>query len=185
MKIQRMFIIKVHAILACFFIPAATLYFVSGALYTLDIQGQIDKQVYTLDLDRPFTPDLERLSELSSSALQQRELPLPTGDALITSKKGSYKYRWGDLKRLVVIQPTANPLQVELVYRQRNALAQVMRVHRAEAGEVVKVLSVSMAVSLLLILSSGVYLAVGLPKLRKTALMALAAGGIALIPIFV
>ena len=185
MKIQRMSVIKVHAFLACFFIPAATLYFFSGGLYTLGVQGHSEKQVFQLDLDSPFTPDLDRLSELASSALQQRELVVPTGDPKVTSKKGSYKYRWGDLKRLVEIEPTDNPLQVEVVYRQRDALAQVMRVHKAEAGSIVKVLSVSMAISLLLILSSGVYLALGLPKLRKTALISLAAGCAVLVPIFI
>jgi hypothetical protein len=184
MKIQRMFVIKLHAVLACFFIPTATLYFVSGGLYTLGIEGHTEKTVYQLELDRPFTPDLDRLSGLANSALAERELVLPTGDAKITSKKGAYKYRWGDLKRLVEIEPTDDPLRVELAYRQRNALAQVMRMHKAEAGSIVKVLSVSMAVSLLLILSSGVYLALGLPKLRKTALIALGAGCVVMLPIF-
>jgi hypothetical protein len=184
MKIQRMLVIKLHAILACFFIPMATLYFISGALYTFDVKGHIDKQSYNLALDSPFAPDLVRLSELAKTALDQRNLSLPTGDSAITRKKGSYEYRWGDLKRLVVIHPTDNPLQVELIYRQRNPLAQVMRVHRAEHGRITKIFSLSMAVSLIAILASGVFLALGLPKLRRTALLALGAGFFAILPIF-
>jgi hypothetical protein len=180
-----MFVIKIHAILACFFIPAATLYFVSGALYTLDIEGKIDKQLYRLELDSPFSPDLDRLSGLASAALEQRKLRQPTGDPAVSKKKGAYEYHWGDLKTLVVIKPTDNPLQIELIYRQRNPLAQVMRVHRAEAGTLVKAFSISMATALLLILSSGVFLAMGMPKLRKTALLTLAAGCAALLTIFV
>jgi hypothetical protein len=88
------------------------------------------------------------------------------------------------LKRLVVIQPTKNPLQLELIYRHRSPLTQVMRVHRAEAGLRVKVLSISMAVALIIILASGVYLAVGIPKLRRTALFALGAGFLVLLPVF-
>ena len=185
MKIQRMFVIKIHAFLACFFIPMATLYFVSGALYNLGVEGHIEKQVYLLDLDRPFTPDLDRLSELANSTLKERELVLPTGEEKLTSKNGAYKYRWGDLRRLVEIEPADNPLQVDLVYRRRSVLAQVMRVHKGEAGSLVKIFSVSMAVSLLVILFSGVYLALGLPKLRKTALIAIAAGCMTVVPIFV
>jgi hypothetical protein len=185
MKIQRMLIIKIHAILACFFMPVALLYFISGALYSFDIKGNVDKQVFTVALDRPFTPDLAQLSGYIKTTLKQRELSLPSGNPSITRKKGSYEYRWGDLKRLVVAQPTDNPLKLELVYRQRSPLTQLMRVHRAEAGSIIRIYSLSMVVSLILILSSGVFLAVGMPKLRQTALLALGAGSIVILSIFV
>ena len=93
MKVQRMAVIKLHVILACLFIPMATLYFVSGALYTFDIKGKIDKQVYDLPLAEPFTPDLERLSELARTALEQRNQALPRGESTIRNKDGSYEYR--------------------------------------------------------------------------------------------
>jgi len=184
MKIQRMLVVKLHAFLACFFIPMAALYFISGALYSSGIKGHIDKQVYNLVLASPFTPNLAQLSVLARTALDQRDLSPPTGDSVIKEKKGSYEYRWGDLKRLVVIQPTKNPLQLELIYRQRSPLTQVMRVHRAEAGLRIRVLSISMAVALITILASGVFLAIGIPKLRRTALLALGAGFLVLLPIF-
>lgn len=184
MKIQRMLIIKTHAILACFFIPMATLYFVSGGLYAVGVEGDVDKQVFTLELERPFAPDLAQLSGVVAAALQQRGLVAPRGDPLIKEKKGNYEYQWGDLRRLVLMIPTSNPLQIELTYRQRSALAQVMRVHKVEAGLPAKVMSISMAIALLLILVSGVFLAVGLPKLRRTALFALGAGFLVLLPIY-
>ena len=185
MKIQRMSIIKLHAILACFFMPMALLYFLSGALYSFDIKGNVDKQVYTVTLNRPFAPDLAQLSESVKKALDQHKLSLPTGNPSISKKKGSYEYHWGDLKRLVVVHPTADPLKVELVYRQRSPLTQLMRVHRAEAGSVIRIFSLSMVVSLMFSLGSGVFLAVGMPKLRQTALLALAAGFVMILAIFV
>ena len=135
-------------------------------------------------LDRPFSPDLARLSELAKVELDQLDLVQPSGDPTIKAKKDSYEYRWGDLKYLVEIHSTDNPLEVELTYRERNPLAQIMRVHRAEAGYPIKIFSVSMAISLLIILASGVVLALGLPKLRRNALFALSAGVLALLPIF-
>lgn len=180
-----MLIIKVHAILACFFMPIALVYFISGALYSFDIKGDVDKQVFTMTLDRPFTPDLAQLSGSVKTALDQHELSLPAGNPSITKKKESYEFRWGDLKRLVVARPTDNPLEVELVYRQRSPLTQLMRVHRAEAGSIIRIYSLSMVVSLILILGSGVFLAVGIPKLRRTALLALGAGSIVILSVFV
>jgi hypothetical protein len=185
MKIQRMLVIKLHAILACFFMPMALLYFISGGLYSFDIKGGVDKQVYSVALDRPFAPDLAQLSESVKTALDQHKLSLPTGNPAIRKKKGTYEYRWGDLKRLVVVHPTDDPLKVELVYRERSPLTQLMRVHRAEAGSPIRILSLSLVVSLIFILGSGVFLAVGIPKLRQTALLALGAGFVMILAIFV
>jgi len=183
-KLPRMLIIKIHAILACFFMPLAILYFISGALYSLDIKGHVDKRVYTLTLDHPFTPDLAQLSELAKTALNQRKLLLPTGNPAIEEKKGSYEYRWGGLKRQVVIHPTGNPLHVKLIYRQRSPLTQIMRVHRADAGLLIRTYSLSMVVSLITILLTGVFLALGMPKLRRMALLALGAGCLVVLAIF-
>jgi hypothetical protein len=185
MKMPRMLIMKIHAILACFFMPLAILYFISGALYTFDIKGHVDKQVYTLALDRPFAPDLAQLSELARTALNQRQLRLPAGDQAIKEKKGSYEYRWGDLRRLVVIHPTGNPLEVELIYRERSPLTQVMRVHRADAGLLVKTYSLTMVVSLITIIVTGVFLGVATPKLRRMALLALGVGCLVVLTVFV
>jgi hypothetical protein len=184
MKIQRMLVIKLHAILACFFMPLALLYFVSGGLYSLDIKGDVDKQVYSITLDRPFAPDLAQLSEAITAALEEHTLSLPTGNPAIIRKKGSYEYQWGDLKHQIVVQPTDDPLEVEMTYRQRSPLTQLMRVHRAEAGSLLKIFSVSMVVSLIVILGSGVFLAVGMPKLRRTALLSLGAGCIMVLGVF-
>jgi len=185
MKIQRMSVIKLHVILACFFMPMALLYFISGALYSFDIKGSVDKQVYTVALDRPFAPDLEQLSESVTMALDEHNLSPPTGNPVIRKKRGSYEYRWGDLKRLVAVQPTDDPLKVQLTYRQRSPLTQIMRVHRAEAGSVIKTFSLSMVAALLFILGSGVFLAVGMPKLRRTALLSLGTGFMVILAIFV
>jgi len=185
MKIQRMLIIQLHAVLACFFMPMALLYFISGALYSFDIKGDVDKQVYTVALNRPFAPDLAQLSESVTKELDQHQLSPPTGNPVIRKKRGSYEYHWGDLKRTVVVQPTEDPLKVQLTYRQRSPLTQLMRVHRAEAGSLIKTFSLSMVVALIFILGSGVFLAIGMPKLRRTALLSLGAGFVLILAIFV
>jgi hypothetical protein len=184
MKIQRMSVIRIHTLLACFFMPLAVLYFVSGALYSLHIKGNVEKQVLTITLDQPFAPDLAQLTTSVENALLQRELSLPTGSPSITEKKNSHVFRWGDLKRAVEVKPTDNPLEAELVYRERSLLTQLMRIHKAEAGLLTKIFSLSMVLSLILILATGVFLAVSMPRLRKMALYALGAGFLMVLSIF-
>ena len=120
-KMSRLLIIKIHAVLACFFLPLAIIYFISGALYSFDIKGHIDKQVYTIPLNNPFIPDLSELTKTVKSALKERNQLPPKGNPVITKKQNSYEFRWGDLKRLVVVHPKNDPLQVELIVRQRNS----------------------------------------------------------------
>ena len=84
-----------------------------------------------------------------------------------------------------MIKPTNDPLVVELTYRERSPLAQVMRVHRAEAGTLVRIFSIGMAIALIVILASGVFLAVGIPKLRRTALYTLGAGVLLVFAVFI
>jgi len=184
MKLQRLPIIKMHAILACFFLPLALLYFVSGALYSLDIQGGVQKQVFMLALERPLSPDLDQLSDTVMAALEERHLTRPRGDQSIARKKDAFEFRWGDLRTQVVATPTDNPLEVEMVYRQRSLLTQVMRVHRAEAGSRIRVLSLALVASLVLVLASGLFLAIGMPKLRRTALLCLGLGCVVTLSLF-
>ena len=87
--ISRYRIMQMHMLLAGFLLPIAIIYFISGALYTLDIKGHIEKQKITLHLEKPFTPDLERLTELTKAALLQRDLPLPDGEPVLRKRHHS------------------------------------------------------------------------------------------------
>lgn len=174
--ISRLRIMQAHMLLAGFFLPIAIIYFVSGALYTLDIKGHVKKQEITLQLERLFTPDLERLTALTRQALVERELPLPGGEATLTKKHGAYELRWDDLARVVTLAPGHDMHSALLTVRERSPLTQIMRIHRAEAGTTFKVLAVIMAAGLVIIFSTGVFMARTMPKLRRPILIAILSG---------
>lgn len=174
--ISRYRIMQAHMLLAGFLLPIAIIYFVSGALYTLDIKGHVEKQKITLQLESPFTPDLERLTALTKQALLARQLPLPDGEATLRKKHGSYELRWGGLAHVATLTSGHKPRSALLTFRERSPLTQIMRIHRAEAGTTFKVLAIIMAVGLVIIFSTGVFMARTMPKLRRPILLAVAAG---------
>lgn len=174
--ISRYRIMQAHMLLAGFLLPTAIIYFVSGGLYTLDIKGHIEKQQITLQLEHPFTLNLERLTALTKQALVARQLPLPGGEAVLRKRHGSYELRWDDLASVVTLVPGRDRGMALLTVRERSPLTQIMRIHRAEAGTAFKVLAVIMAVGLLIMFITGVQMAQGMPKLRRPILVSVVSG---------
>lgn len=109
-------------------------------------------------LEQGFVPDIEILLKLSEKALLERSLVMPLGDVTLKKKKIHYELRWGDLKYAVTVQQTKAPTSVPLTYRKRDLLTQIMRVHRAEAGSVFKVIAVMLMVGHSLMVASGIYM---------------------------
>lgn len=175
-KINRIQLIKWHALLACFFLPVAAMFFVSGALYTLDIKGSANKKIIMASMNKPFTPDLDVLTKIATQTLQQSNLPLPHGEPFIKKKKNRYQFIWNDLAHSVMLTPTKNDKTVKITFQKRNFLAQIMRFHKGGAGDVFETVSVAMTLSLLFILISGVFMAQSMPILRKPSWIALALG---------
>lgn len=165
-----------HMLIAGFMLPIAALYFITGALYTLGIKGHVEKETIMLHLEQPFQPNLDILSKLTTKALLKRNLPLPGGEATLRKTKKSYKLRWDDLRHSVILTPQPDMYLVKMVVRERSTLAQIMRIHRAEAGSAFKVLAIILVAGLIMILSTGVYMAQSISKFRQPVTVAIACG---------
>ena len=167
---------KLHVLLAAIMLPVALLYFISGALYSLDVKGKVTKQEIKIKLQQPFEPNLLVLSRAAKQTLLEHKLPLPSGEPLLKKKKGVYELRWSDLQLAVTLKPSANPMRAVMTVRQRSLLTQIMRIHRAEAGSAFVFLSVALVVSLLIVFASGVYMGLGIEKFRGMIHKALLSG---------
>lgn len=174
--ISRYQIMRAHMLLAGFLLPIAIIYFVSGALYTLDIKGHVEKQTIRLRLKQPFTPDLDRLTRLTKKTLLERKLPQPDGEPALRKKRGVYELRWDDLAHVVTLVPGHDARTVTLTVRKRSLLTQIMRIHRAEAGTMFKILAVILALGLVVMFATGVQMAQAIPRLRRPVLLAIAGG---------
>lgn len=174
--INRFQIMQVHTLLAGFLLPLALLYFIGGALYTLDIKGHIKKQSYTLQLQKPFEPNLDQLMKVAEAALLERGLPTPKGEPLLRRKHGAFVLEWSGLRYRVTLMPDKVERRAHLVFRERDLLTQMMRIHRAEAGGAFKILAIILVVGLVTVLFSGIYMAQSVPRLRRPFYLALTFG---------
>lgn len=81
MLINRIFLIKLHMIVAAFIFPAALMFLLTGALYTWGIKGYYDTEKYSVSLQQPMQNDKAWLTQLAIHELNMRELSLPSGKA--------------------------------------------------------------------------------------------------------
>ena len=174
--VSRFKIIQLHMLLSSFVLPAVLLYVVSGALYTLDVKGSVAKQTFMVALAKPFEPNLDLLTGVIEKTLVDKALVLPNGDSYLKKSKDGHKFRWGDLRYSVTAVAKKDTSLVEVTYRERSVLTQVMRVHRAEAGTAFKFVSIMAVVGLLLVFLSGIYMAYTMPKFRNSSLIATGLG---------
>ncbi len=168
--------IQFHALLAGFLLPIFLVMLIGGALYTLNTKGKVEKTEFDWPLAEPFVADLDWLTVQVTQALAEQGLQLPDDEPTLKKKKGEYVARWNTLSYAVTISGRKRDHTALVTVRHRNLLAQVMRIHRAEAGTAFKVLTTTLALGLLFILLSGVYLAWAMPKLRKPLLISVVTG---------
>jgi len=174
--VSRFKIMQLHMLLSSFIFPAVLLYVISGALYTLDIKGSVDKQTFTVALEKPFEPNLEQLTGVIEEALVDKALVLPDGDSTLKKSKDGYKFSWGDLRYSVTGVIKNDTSLVQFTYRERTILTQIMRIHRAEAGTAFKFVSILAVLGLLLVFISGFYMAYTMSKFRNSSLIATGLG---------
>lgn len=181
---KRSNIIRWHMLLASFLLPLALIYFISGALYTLDIKGSIQKETFSIELEKPFKPDLEILTLALTQALNEKKLFIPDANPILKKQKSHYKLKWSDLKYSVTAVATKHSKVVKVTHRQRSLLTQLMRIHRAEAGSVFKVFSLILVIGLILLFASGVYMALSISHYKRSSLLAMFFGLLTFIIIF-
>lgn len=184
-KITRLKLMQWHALLACFFLPIAATYFIGGLLYTVDIKGHTHKTSIKIELDEPFSPNLDDAVWTVREALEARKLPLPESEPILSKKKSRYVFVWKDLKNTVSFSQKAGAKHLLIKVRQRSFLAQLMQFHTANAGILFKAIAVLMVSALMLILISGVWMAQSTPALKKQAWISLGLGSLALILLLV
>jgi len=167
--------------MASFSLPIFLLYLTSGLLYTLNIKGHVHKTEIPINLEHSISDDLFQVEQIATTALQQTEFSLPRHAPTLKHKKGQSEVRWNRMSQSFTLRFKAGSKFALMVIRQRDLLAQIMRIHRAESGKGFKLLSSVMVLALCLVLLSGFYMALSSSKLGKMSLIAAGCGLLVLI----
>lgn len=177
----RVLWMRLHAYIACFFLPAAMLYALTGGLYLLGIEGGVRQEYhYQLELEAGWPKD-QMVAEKIVTAEMCRQghcTGLPEDYYLWEGK-----HDWYGFKREVLLIPEADG-QVTLEIREHDLWHQLLLIHKGHAGKFLKVFAILWGISLLFSLVSGVVLALNMPKIKRMSMASLVAGSIVLLAAF-
>lgn len=165
-----------HLALAAFFFPVALMFAFTGGLYTLDIKSGYDETVQAIALEEPLAPDLASLVARVESELRAAGSPVPSGGASVKKAGTSFELEWTGVDRDVILRPTADPLQAQLIVKDTRPWRHFVQLHKAKGSDFAKVISVGWAIGLVMILGSGMVMAWTAPPFRRLAISASAAG---------
>lgn len=174
--LSRLFLIRVHALLAAFFLPFGILFFVTGAFYTMEMTGSYRTETRDLPLAVPLTPDLDQLAAVAAARLAEEGIAPPTGGMRVRKVGTSFAFEWSGANRDVVLAPTADPAVAKMEIKDTTWYRRLVQLHKAKGGPVFKALAVATASALLLLFLSGTLLAWRHRALRPLSTAAFLAG---------
>lgn len=174
--LSRLFLIRVHALLAAFFLPFGILFFVTGALYTIEYKGEYHTRTLDFAVDSPLAPDLDALAALAAARLAAEGVAPPTGGMRVRKVGTSFAFEWSGANRDVILAPTADPATARLEVKDTTWYRRLVQLHKAKGGALFKALAVATGASLLLLFASGTLLAWRHRALRPLTTASLIAG---------
>lgn len=172
----RKLLIRVHVLIAGFFLPVGVMFLITGAFYTFSLSGNYNTRTYDLTLQQPISPDLAALVTLATTELQNRQIGLPTGKAGIRKVGSSWQLEWTGANRDVLLAPAADPNMVKLTVRDTTPYRRLVQLHKAKGSLAFKLYAAAWATGLLILFVSGLALAWTIPSARRWAIGSLAAG---------
>lgn len=167
---------QVHALIAAFIFPVATMFLITGALYTWGIKGSYQDDVHEIRLDQPLERELGKLTGLAEAQLERLDLAPPSGNPKLKKYGPHFLLEWTGSSRDVVLEPTDDALVARLTVKHTTWYRHLVQLHKAKGGEVFKVYAAVLAISLATLLVTGFMLALQTPKLKQATIVTFFAG---------
>lgn len=183
-KINRLFLMQVHLILATFIFPIALMFLVTGTLYTLGVEGGYDTQVYTLPLTAPLQKEDAALTDFVTQELQKLQLSPPTGEVSNESTDKLTQLYWKGAALRVTLEST-QATEAKLTVQKADWYKRLLELHTANGAPAFKIYAVVLGISLFILLVTGFIMAWQLPKYRKMTLYSTLTGVVVFITMVV
>ena len=167
---NRMQLMKVHALLAAFILPVAAMFAITGSLYTWGIKGSYSNDVHEIVLNEPLSADAAALTTLAESKLESLNINAPEGTQKLKTFGGHYLLEWTGSSKDLILEPTDNDFVAKLTIKNTSWYRNLVQLHKAKGGTAFKIYAVIFAVALGLLLISGFIMAWQIPKLKAAAI---------------
>ena len=114
---NRLLLMKIHALLAAFILPVAVMFMVTGSLYTWGIKGDYTKEVFEISLGTPLEADLGELTKSVQSELQTLNISTPEGKPKLKTFGNHFLLEWTGSSKDLIFEPTDNKLVAKLTVK--------------------------------------------------------------------
>lgn len=168
---NRLMLMKFHALLAAFILPVMVMFLVTGALYTWGIKGNYSNDVYEIQLSKPIQSDLSELMSIAQLELENLNTGFPEGKPKLKVYGSHFLLEWTGSSKDVILEPTDKALVAKLTVKHTSWYRNLVQLHKAKGGIAFKVYAVVLAISLGALLVSGFIMALQTPKLKRFTLI--------------
>jgi hypothetical protein len=183
--VSRLFLTKLHLLLAAFLFPAILMFLVTGALYTWGETGRIDETKREVALAAPLDAKSEpAMRAIALAELAKAGLEAPSGKARLREAGGQSSFEWVGSRRDVIVEPTADPLKATVTVKEASLHRTMVQLHKAKGGTLFKIYATVLAVALFLLVVSGVIMGWQVPALRRLTVWGSGAGLVAFAGLF-
>jgi len=176
-QFNRVFLVKLHMLLAAFILPVALMFFITGALYTWGEKGNYETTIAKIQLKQPMQSDLVWLTGIVSNELAQRNIEIPSGSAKVKKAGNSFYFEWTGAKLDVSLEPTRKPFVARLKIKKTSWHRLFVQLHKAKGGVAFKVYAAFLAMCLIILFITGVIMAWKIKKYRPLLMSSAVAGG--------
>jgi hypothetical protein len=164
---NRTLFTKIHLILAALMFPAMLMFLVTGALYTWGETGDYVDTEHQITLTAPLTNDEDSLTAIAASELARLDIAPPSGSASVRTLGDAYRFEWSGSNRDVHLVPTADPLVATLTVKETTLHRRLVQLHKAKGATAFKIYATILAISLFLLVLSGIVMGLATPALRR------------------
>ena len=178
---NRLQLMKFHALLAAFILPVAVMFAITGSLYTWGIKGGYTNDTYKVDLIEPLQSDITTLTKLAESELKALNISAPEGKPKLKTFGSHFRLEWTGSSKDLILEPTDNNLTAQLSIKHTSWYRNLVQLHKAKGGTPFKVYAAIFAVALGMLLLSGFVMALQTPKLKTATLISSLVGFISFI----
>jgi len=183
-RINRQQLIKIHTILATIIFPVALLFIITGALYSLHIEGDFKESSIAIELPDNFQPSLLSTQTLVIRQLEAKNIALPTSEAQFKQQGNAVRLRWGGANISTDLKFNVGDKAASIKVYDADWYQRFARLHKADGGESFKYYAVFMAIALLLLLISGFIMAWQVPKYKTLAMRSTSVGVVLFLVLF-
>jgi hypothetical protein len=173
---MRKNLINIHLILGGFFLPVGLMFAITGGLYTFGFKGSYETKEWQIPAQADLAIELPYLLGVANDVLKVADLEAPSGAAGIKKMGTAWQLEWTGSRADFILESTDQPETLKAQYKKTNTHRFFVQLHKAKGGLIFKILAGAFSVALILLLFSGIMMAMASPDYMRLMKISLGAG---------